>query len=218
MRILRPLTLFAVLLAFWLLLSQQWNALFIGMGVVSAAVVTWASVGFLERTIGPIHVHPRVHAMWFTVYTAWLFSRVVPSAIQVARIVLDPRLPPRPGIVRFRTQLSSPAARTVLANSITLVPGTMTLEVADDEFTVHAFTPDAVDDLATARMQNRIAAAFRDAHQEPPEMLWESGPRAASVERWYTEPDSDDVDPADDARSDDTGSDDTGSDDAGERA
>ena len=199
MRILRPLALFALLLTFWLLLSQQWNALFIGMGVVSAAAVTWASVGFLERTIGPAREHPRVNAVWFAIYAGWLFGRIVPSAVQVARIVLDPRLPPRPGIVRFRTQLSSPAARTVLANSITLVPGTMTLEVEDDEFTVHAFTPDAVDDLATARMQNRIATAFRDERQEPPEMLWESGPRAASAERWYADGRADDgpVEPED---------------------
>jgi multicomponent Na+:H+ antiporter subunit E len=175
MRILRELTLFVLLLAFWLLLSGQVSALFVGMGVISAALITLGATRLLERTIGPAAEHPRVHLVQMLGYFGWLFGRMVASALQVAWIVLNPRLSPRPGIVRFRSELASPAARTVLANSITLVPGTMTLEVEDGVFTVHAFTPESADDLASARMQNRIAAVFRDAPQRPPEMAWESG-------------------------------------------
>jgi multicomponent Na+:H+ antiporter subunit E len=95
--------------------------------------------------------------------------------VAVEGIVLNPRVPPEPGIVRLRTQLQSPAARAMLANSITLVPGTMTLEMHAGELTVHTFTPDAVEDLATAAMQNRIAAIFRDEPQERPHLDWEEG-------------------------------------------
>lgn len=175
MRILREIFLFALLLGFWLLLSGQFNVLFIGIGVVSCAVVTWASVELLERTIGTAREHPRVSLIHLAVYLGWLVGRIVPSAVTVARIVLDPRLPPRPGIVRFRTRLSSPAARAVLANSITLVPGTMTLDIEDDLLTVHTFTPEAMEDLSDAHMQNRIAAIFRDAPEPPPELVWEAG-------------------------------------------
>lgn len=180
MRILRELTLFALLLAFWLLLSGQYNALFVGMGIVSAAIATWAGTRLVERTIGPAAEHPRVNLLRLALYLGWLFGRMVASALQVAWIVLNPRVPPRPGIVRFASELSSPAARTVLANSITLVPGTMTLEIDEGELTVHTFTPEAADDLASARMQNRIAGVFRDDPQHPPEMMWESDGSAST--------------------------------------
>lgn len=182
MRAIRFLGLFIVMLALWLLLSGHYDPLFVSMGVGSSAVAAWFGGALLEHTVGPAREHPRVRFLSLVVYVGWLIMRVIPSAIQVARIVLDPRLPPEPGMVRFRTQLASPAARTTLANSITLVPGTMTIDVTDDEFTVHSFTPDAVEDLVTARMQNRIARVFRDVHQDEPEMIWESGHRPRGME------------------------------------
>lgn len=182
MKLLRHAGLFVLMLGFWLLLSGHYDPLFISMGVVSATVATWFGGALLEHTIGPAHSHPRVRVLSLLVYVGWLVARIIPSAIQVARIVLDPRLPPEPGMVRFRTRLNSPAARTTLANSITLVPGTMTIDVEGDEFTVHAFTHDAVKDLATGRMQNRIARVFRDTHQPEPELHWESGHHPRGME------------------------------------
>lgn len=175
MKWLRILLLFSLLLAFWLLLSGHMDPLFISMGVVSAAASTWFGAKLLERTVGDAARHPRVHLFWAAILVGWLLGRMVVGAVQVARIVLDPRCTPRPGVTQFRTQLRSPAARTVLASTITLVPGTITLEVEGDLFTVHSFTPDAVDDLADARMQNRIAAAFRDVDQPAPELHWDAG-------------------------------------------
>jgi multicomponent Na+:H+ antiporter subunit E len=87
--------------------------------------------------------------------------------------VLDPRRPPRPGVVHFRTGLRSPAARTLLATSITLVPGTITLNVDGDEFIVHAFTPANMSDLASADAQARIARIFGVPADEPPVLRWE---------------------------------------------
>lgn len=175
MKALRIVLLFGLLLGFWLALSARLDPLFLGMGIVSAAASTWFGAKLLERTVGDAARHPRVHLFWLTIFVVWMLGRMVVGALQVARIVLDPRYPPRPGVTQFRTQLRSPAARTVLANAITLVPGTITLEVERDLFTVHSFTPDAVDDLADARMQNRIAAAFRDVDQPAPELHWEVG-------------------------------------------
>jgi len=175
MKALRVSLLFSLLLAFWLLLSGRFDPLFIGMGVVSAAASTWFGTKLLERTVGSAARHPRVHLFWLMILIGWMLGRMTVGAIQVAHIVIDPRYPPRPGVTQFRTQLRSPAARTFLAIAITLVPGTITLEVDGDLFTVHSFTPDAVDDLADARMQNRIAAAFRDIDQPAPELRWEVG-------------------------------------------
>jgi multicomponent Na+:H+ antiporter subunit E len=175
MRLFRQILLGAALLAFWLLLSWRLDPLFLGMGIGSAIAITIASTPLLERTIGPAGTHPRVRVLKLLPYVLWLLGRMLASAIQIAWIVINPRVPPEPGIVRLPTGLQSPAARAMLSNSLTLVPGTMTLEMDEHELTVHSFTPDAVDDLASAAMQNRIADIFGDEPQRPPEMRWESG-------------------------------------------
>jgi multicomponent Na+:H+ antiporter subunit E len=171
----RLLRLFLLLLAFWLLLSGRLDAHLVASGAITAAVVTLASAPLLERTIGSARTHPKVRLLAAVPLTLWVLWRMLLSAVQLARIVLDPRLPPEPGIVRFRTELTSPAARTVLSTAITLVPGTMTLEVEGDELTIHSFTPDAVEDIASAELQNRIALVFGDGPQPTPELHWESG-------------------------------------------
>jgi multicomponent Na+:H+ antiporter subunit E len=171
----RQLVLFLLLLVFWQGLSWRLDPLFLAMGVISSAAITVLSTRLLEVTIGPAATHPRVRLVALVPYTTWMLGRMFVSAMQVARIVLDPRVPPQPGIARFRTELVSPAARAMLANSITLVPGTMTLEMEGDEITIHAFTPDAADDLATAAMQNRVARVFGDSPQVPPQLVWDSG-------------------------------------------
>lgn len=175
MRILRLLLLFTLLMAFWLLLSGRFDPHLVASGLITSAVITLASAPLLERTIGPAATHPRVRLLPAVPLIGWVLWRMLLSALQLARIVLDPRLPPEPGIVRFRTDLTSPAARTVLSTAITLVPGTMTLEVEGDVLTIHTFTPDAVSDFASAELQNRIAKVFSDAEQPRPELLWESG-------------------------------------------
>lgn len=173
MRTLRALTLFGLLLIFWLALSARLDPLFVVLGVLSAALVTWLSMGLLEGVLGQADQTPRLHLWHLLTYLVWLVARIPPAGFQVALVVLDPRRTARPGVVRFRTRLASPTARTMLANSITVVPGTMTIEVTDDVFVVHAFTPAAAEDLATGAMQNRIARAFRHEHDPEPVLVWD---------------------------------------------
>ena len=172
----RAVVQFVLLLAFWLLLSGQYDPLFIGMGVASAALVTAVTQMLVAPTLGPALGGARVlpRRLWrYAIYLLWLVGRIPPAGLQVAYHVLHPRVPIDPGVLRFRTGLQSPMARTILANSITLVPGTMTLEVDDDEFVVHAFIPSAADDLASAAMQNKIADIFLEEHDPAPEVVWE---------------------------------------------
>lgn len=173
MRTLRAVTLFGLLFVFWLALSARLDPLFVVLGLLSAGVVTWLSMALLENVLGEADATPRLHLWHLLTYLVWLLARIPPAGFQVARVVLDPRRTARPGVVRFRTRLASPTARTTLANSITLVPGTMTIEVRGDLFVVHAFTPDAAADLATGAMQNRIARAFRHEHDPEPVLVWD---------------------------------------------
>lgn len=173
MRKLRAAMLFIALLVFWQVLSARIDPLFIVLGILSAALATWLGVRLIDEVVGSAQDTPRIHLGYLISYIIWLLIQIPPAGFHVARVVLDPRRPPRPGLVRFRTELTSPAARTLLATSITLVPGTMTTDVRGTEFTVHAFTPDSAKDLATAAMQARIARAFRLEPELPPRMVWE---------------------------------------------
>jgi multicomponent Na+:H+ antiporter subunit E len=172
-RTLRAVVLFVLLLGFWQALSARLDPLFLTLGVLSAALVTWSSLWLIEQIFGERDDTPRVSLVWLLAYGAWLLPRIVHSGIWVALVVLDPKRPPRPGVVHFRTGLQSPAARTLLATSITLVPGTITLNVYGSEFIVHAFTPANMSDLASADTQARIARIFGVPADEPPVLRWE---------------------------------------------
>ncbi len=78
----------------------------------------------------------------FLLYLAWA---IVKSNLQMAAIVIRPVLAIRPGIVRVRTRLRSPLGRLVLANAITLTPGTLTVEIDGEDLFIHWVTVDARD-------------------------------------------------------------------------
>lgn len=169
----RPVLLLLALFAFWTALSGRLDALFIAMGLGSALLVTRFGVPLLAEVLGAPEETPKVDLVRLAAYVLWLLSRIPPAALDVALSILVPSRSPRPGIVRFRTGLHSPAARTLLANSITLVPGTMTLSVDGGDFVVHALSRRATASLASGEVQGRIARIFRVAADDAPELRWD---------------------------------------------
>lgn len=169
----RPIALFVALFLFWVALSGRLEPLFLVMGLASAVLVTRFGVPLLAEVLGAPEATPRVDLVRLIGYLGWLLTRIPPAAVDVALSILIRSRTPRPGVVRFRTGLHSPAARTLLANSITLVPGTMTLSVDGGEFVVHALSRRATRDLASAEVQRRIARIFRVEPDEPPAMRWD---------------------------------------------
>jgi multicomponent Na+:H+ antiporter subunit E len=69
-------------------------------------------------------------------------------------------MPINPGIVEFKTKLKSGLAMTTLANSITLTPGTITIDIRDGKYYVHALTKKVTDDLLSGEMENRVASIY----------------------------------------------------------
>lgn len=160
------MTLAAFLFLFWYVLSGKTDAFHLGLGAASAAAVA--------RLLRPLwSVEPPLRAIsWrsagrWPLYVAWLFGQIVLSSLQVARVVLHPRLPISPRLVRFRRRLSHPAARLTLANSITLTPGTVTVDQHGDDYIVHALTEESAGDLARegfeGEMPRRVARLFEEA-------------------------------------------------------
>jgi len=105
------------------------QGLLLGLGV--ALVVALLLPPQLTRT--PARFLNPVRWFWGVVYLPVLFYHIVRANLQVAYIVLHPELPIRPGVVKVKTGLKSPSARAALANSITLTPGTLTVDIDEAE-------------------------------------------------------------------------------------
>lgn len=154
----RTLILTLVGFAFWFVLSGSTAPLTLALGAASAFAVAWSNRD-LELVTDALRYSGRVVA-----YLPWLLKEIVVSAIQVMRIVLDPRLPVDPVLVRVVTGLQSDLARTTFANSVTLTPGTFTVDAENGEFVIHALTRAGAAGLVgeEAEMVRRVAHVFRE--------------------------------------------------------
>jgi multicomponent Na+:H+ antiporter subunit E len=166
-----PLTV--ALFVLWVVLSGKFDVLHLLMGLASAIGVTIGTqrLLLLPPAIGPESVHPARVIPWsrLLIYIPWLFWQVVLSSVQVAYVVLHPRMPLSPRLLRFQTALPHTLARLTLATSITLTPGTVTLDVEGDAFLVHALTAAGASGLDPAvggkTMQQRVAALYAQRRQ-----------------------------------------------------
>jgi multicomponent Na+:H+ antiporter subunit E len=129
------LVLFATLFLFWLLLngSLATDTLLVG-AVASLAIAVLFRDGFSFFT--EIRPSPAALVAGFG-YFGYFFRELVRSNFRLAGIVVSPRLPINPGIVKVRTRLKSRMGRLMLANSITLTPGTLTVELDGEWLYVH---------------------------------------------------------------------------------
>lgn len=94
-------------------------------------------------------------------YLPWLLKEIVKSNLQVARIILDPRLPISPRIIRVEASQRHEEAQVLYANSITLTPGTISLDLRASTITVHALTEEFAHGLEDGEMARRVAACER---------------------------------------------------------
>jgi multicomponent Na+:H+ antiporter subunit E len=88
--------------------------------------------------------------------------QIIIANIDVAKRALSPSMPIDPRIITFKTILRSDVARTTLANSITLTPGTVTVDIIDDVFYVHAIAKGPADDLLEGIMERKVAHIFME--------------------------------------------------------
>ncbi len=151
---------FVILFATWVILSGHFDALHLLFGAACAALVAAFSYDLLLSAAGP-------HTMLVTIgrfagYVPWILREVFLANLHVAYLVLRPAAM-RPRMVRFRTSLTSDMARVTLGNSITLTPGTVTVDIDGDEFCVHALSDKSVDDLRSGDIERRVARLFDEA-------------------------------------------------------
>ncbi|MFE8032704.1 Na+/H+ antiporter subunit E [Thiohalocapsa marina] len=143
--------LLAILLLFWVALNASLSWQVLSVGITVSLLIGW----LFRRGLSPLTELRATPASYRAgLGFVWHFLReLVRSNLNLARVVLSPDLPVNPGIVKVRTRLQSPMGRLLLANAITLTPGTLTVELQDEWLYVHWVQVESADiDAATARI------------------------------------------------------------------
>lgn len=150
-----------ILFAFWMLLSGKFDAFHLSLGAICCVLVAYMfhDLLFANVRVGDM----RVVAGRFIAYIPWLIQQIVLSNLHVASLVLRRRMPIDPQIVTFKTKLETDISSVTLANSITLTPGTITMDIKDGVYYVHALDQNVADELNAGEMEDRVAHIFMEA-------------------------------------------------------
>jgi multicomponent Na+:H+ antiporter subunit E len=143
------------LFGFWLLLSGIYTPFLVTAGALSAL-----AIALLSRRMGLTddEAHP-IRLAWGAIvsYWPWLVWEIIKSSWDVARRILHPGLPISPTLVEFSPSQKTAVGLVTHANSITLTPGTISIEVEPGRFLVHALTAEGAAGLAGSEMDRRCA-------------------------------------------------------------
>ncbi len=121
--------------AVWLALTSTVEVQELGVGIaISVVVALWLSRYYLRLGLPPLSVK---RVLFFFIYLAVLGGEIAKANLDVAYRVIHPKMPINPGIVVIKTGLKSDIAKMILANSITLTPGTFTLDIIGDNLLIH---------------------------------------------------------------------------------
>ncbi len=151
---------FAVMFAMWLIFSGRFDGFHLGLGFISCAIVSFLSSDLLFSS----PPNRRLPLVWirFAGYIPWLLYQIFLANLHVMYLVLHPRMRDLidPHIIEFDSRLTSDVARTTFANSITLTPGTITVNVtAAGKFSVHCIDAESGKPLP-GEMEAKIAKIF----------------------------------------------------------
>lgn len=150
----KPVFSLALLLAsLWWLLSGQARPGLLGLGLASVVAVGWLArrMALIDHESHPVHLSGRLARYWWR-----LAGEIVVSNVDVVRRILAPRLRIEPHFLRVRTGQPTDLGKVILANSITLTPGTVTVDLEGDELLVHALTRASGEAVAAGQLDRLV--------------------------------------------------------------
>ena len=153
--------------ALWLAFSGHLEPEFLMMGLVAAVGATAVSNWLFHGMPNPLFSGPRPGYGWmvrvalrFALYVPWLLFEIILANFHVAMLVLRPKLPIAPSLVAFETTFRSERALVLLAQSITLTPGTVTVDVSNGRYVVHCLSEKSRQGLEDGSIQRKVAGVF----------------------------------------------------------
>lgn len=149
----RVFSLLLILACFWLALSGFFKPLLLTLGVLSCLFVAWITLQ--KSLIDGESVLSQIRWGRWCRYKVWLVGQIVKSSIDVAVRIIDPRLPISPTVDNVPADLSD-LGKVIYANSITLTPGTVSINLTDDRIVVHSLTREGMESLKQGDMYRRV--------------------------------------------------------------
>lgn len=144
---------FAALVSFWLLLSGMFTPFLVTAGFGCALFVAFfcKRMDVIDKEGFPIDLAGKA----LLSYWPWLIKEILKSGWDVSKRIVSPQLPISPTLVEFKPLQQTPMGLVIHANSITLTPGTIAVEVEPGRFLVHALTSDGAAGLENSEMDQR---------------------------------------------------------------
>lgn len=149
----RTAVLAVALTAIWYLMSGKLDLLHFGAGVLAAVAIA--------ATLRPVVDGTAFSPVRFLAFLPWLIVQIVLSNLRVARMVLRRRMPVEAEFLRETPGVRGTRALAMLGASITLTPGTLTLDVGEDEVFVHALDATSARDVREKAIARRLSSVFR---------------------------------------------------------
>lgn len=128
-----------ILFIFWLLITWSLHYQQLIAGLLCSVLVVIFCKDILIYPNERFKIRP-ITLVKFVVYFANLFVEIIQANMQVAKIVLSRKMPISPTLIEFKTNLKDDLSKVILANSITLTPGTLTIDLEGDVYLVHGLT------------------------------------------------------------------------------
>ena len=151
----RAINLALVLYANWLLFSGHFDHLLLSIGFVATllAVAIALRMEIVDRETYPLPLNLSALMFW-----VWMAREVIKANVDVARRILSPSLPINPSVILVKASQRTDMGRVTYANSITLTPGTVSVDLQGDTIEVHALTDEAAQTLQEGEMDRRVTA------------------------------------------------------------
>jgi len=131
----RYITVFILSMILWIMLTFEFTVSNLVVGAFASLITSLIFTRFFVKNIFKL-IQPHRY-FWFIVYLFVFIWECIKANIDVAYRVLHPAMPIRPGIVKVKTTLKSDMAKMLLANSITMTPGTISVDIIDDYLYIH---------------------------------------------------------------------------------
>ena len=131
----RYIAVFILSLIFWIMLTFEFTISNLIVGATAAIITSLIFTRFFVKNVYKL-IQPHRY-FWFIIYLFVFIWECIKANIDVAYRVLHPAMPIRPGIVKVKTTLKSDMAKMLLANSITMTPGTISVDIIDDYLYIH---------------------------------------------------------------------------------
>jgi multicomponent Na+:H+ antiporter subunit E len=159
---------FISLMIFWIVMSGFLEWFQITLGVISVAGVMYVNYRlkthqFFDDDMNDLAELRFGYAIY---YILWMVVQIFLAGFHVLTVIIRPKMPIKTTMIRFKVDLPSAHAKMILGNSITLTPGTLTIDIVGDEFTVHALDEKSYEGIVNDSMPRQVLKLFEKSERQ----------------------------------------------------